>query len=310
MYALGLIFQFGYNIIAAILRAVGDRAATLYFLLIASAANIVLDLLFVAGFKWGVLGAALATDIAQAGSFAAAWFYMTHKYAVFSFRRKDFTWDFSLAKKTMATGLPIASQLIVVSLGLTLIQRAVNEFGQSMIASFTVGNRIEQYINLPCNAFQTTLATYTGQNIGAGKPERVKKGARQAVAISLTMTLVISVLLWLTADMIIRMFGIGGQSAVYCHAHLRALALINLVLSSYIPLFGVFQGTNHAALPMITATCALSTRVAVTYLFRYSPFLGHTIIWWNGIFGFGVGFLITWSYYLSGRWARHVTEPQ
>lgn len=153
MYALGLIFQFGYNIIAAILRAVGDSAATLYFLLIASAANIVLDLLFVAGFKWGVLGAALATDIAQAGSLAAAWFYMTHKYAVFSFRRKDFTWDFSLAKKTMATGLPIASQLIVVSLGLTLIQRAVNEFGQSMIASFTVGNRIEQYINLPCNAF-------------------------------------------------------------------------------------------------------------------------------------------------------------
>lgn len=82
------------------------------------------------------------------------------------------------------------------------------------------------------------------------------------------------------------------------------------VLSSYIPLFGVFQGTNHAALPMVTATCALSTRVAVTYLFRYSPFLGHTIIWWNGIFGFGVGFVITWSYYLSGRWTKNVTEPQ
>lgn len=310
VYALGLVFQFGYNIIAAILRAVGDSAATLYFLLIASAANIALDLLFVAGFQWGVLGVALATDIAQAGSLAAAWFYMTRKYAVFSFGRKDFTWDFSLAKKTLATGLPIASQLIIVSVGLTLIQRAVNAFGQSMIASFTVGNRIEQYINLPCNAFQTTLATYTGQNIGAGKPERVKKGARQAVAISLTMTLCISVLLWLSADMIIQMFGIGKEAAVYCRAHLRALALINLVLSSYIPLFGVFQGTNHAALPMVTATCALSTRVAVTYLFRYSPFLGHTIIWWNGIFGFGVGFVITWSYYLSGRWARNVTEPQ
>lgn len=195
-------------------------------------------------------------------------------------------------------------------MGLTLIQRAVNEFGQSMIASFTVGNRIEQYINLPCNAFQTTLATYTGQNIGAGKSERVKKGARQAVAISLIMTLCISALLGLSADIIIQMFGIGGQAAVYCQAHLRALALINLVLSSYIPLFGVFQGTNHAALPMITATCALSMRVAVTYLFRYSPFLGHTIIWWNGIFGFGVGFVITWSYYLSGRWAGNVTETQ
>lgn len=312
VYALGLVFQFGYNIIAAILRAVGDSAATLYFLLIASAVNMALDLLFVAGFQWGVFGAALATDIAQAGSLAAAWFYMTRKYSFFSFGFKDFTWDFSLAKKTLKTGLPIASQLIVVSMGLTLIQRAVNEFGQSMIASFTVGNRIEQYINLPCNAFQTTLATYTGQNIGAGKPERVKKGARQAVAISLIMTLGISALLWLSADIIIRMFGIGGQAAAFCHSHLRALALINLVLSTYIPLFGVFQGTNHGALPMLTATCALGTRVTVTYLFRYSPFLGHTIIWWNGIFGFGVGFLITWSYYISGRWLKNtaVTEAR
>lgn len=308
VYALGLTFQFGYNIIAAILRAVGDSAATLYFLLIASVVNVLLDLLFVAGFQWGVLGAALATDIAQAGSLLAAWLYMTHKYVVFRFGGKDFTWDFSLAKKTVTAGLPIASQLIVVSMGLTLIQRAVNEFGQTMIASFTVGNRIEQYMNLPCNAFQTTLATYTGQNVGAGKMERVKKGARQAVFMSLLMTVMVSVLLWIFTDTIIRLFGIDGQAASYCHAHLRTLALMNLLLSVYIPLFGVFQGTNHAALPMITATCALGMRVAVTYLFRYSPFLGHTIIWWNGIFGFGTGFTITWSYYLSGRWQRSLNK--
>ena len=85
IYAVGLIFQFGNNIFSSILRAVGDSAATLYFLLIASVLNIVLDLAFVAGLKWGVAGAAIATDISQAASFIAAYVYMTKKYPVFRF---------------------------------------------------------------------------------------------------------------------------------------------------------------------------------------------------------------------------------
>ena len=173
IYAIGLIFQFGYNIFSSILRAVGDSAATLYFLLIASVSNIILDLVFVAGFHWGVVGAAIATDIAQAGSFVAAYVYMTRKYPMFRFRLKEYTWAGNLAKRTLVTGFPIALQLIIVSFGLTFIQRAVNEFGRAMTASFTVGYRIELYMNLPCSAFQTTLATYTGQNIGAGKPVEV-----------------------------------------------------------------------------------------------------------------------------------------
>lgn len=305
IYAVGLVFQFGYNIFSSILRAVGDSAATLYFLLIASVVNIVLDLVFVAGFHWGIVGAALATDIAQAGSFIAAYLYMIRRYPIFHFRLREFTWEFRLAKKTMKTGFPIALQLIIVSFGLTFIQRAVNGFGQAMTASFTVGQRIEMYMNLPCNAFQTTLATYTGQNIGAGKMDRVKKGARQALAMSFLLTLCISACVWLFNGSIVSLFGLSDQAAVYCHAHLRTIALINIVLSLYIPLFGVFQGANHGGAPTIVATGALGMRVFVTYLFRYSSIFGYAIIWWNGMFGFGVGFLIAWTYYLSGRWQRN-----
>ena len=147
LYAVGLVFQFGYNIFSSILRAVGDSAATLYFLLIAAVCNIVLDLVFVAVFRWGVVGAALATDIAQAGSFVAAYFYMTRKYPVFRFGLKEWTWDFGLAKRTLKVGFPIAMQMVVISFGLTFIQRAVNGFGQSMTASFTVGQRMEMYMN-------------------------------------------------------------------------------------------------------------------------------------------------------------------
>ena len=305
VYALGLIFQFGYNIFSAILRAVGDSAATLYFLLISSVLNIVLDLLFVAGFRWGVMGAALATDIAQAGSFLAAYFYMTRKYPIFHFQIREFTWDFRLAHKTLVVGFPIALQMIIASFGMTFIQRAVNGFGKEMTASFTVGQRIEMYLNLPCNAFQTTLATYAGQNIGAGKLDRVKLGVRQTVLIVLAMTVCISTLVWTFASNIIELFSLSSQAAVYCRSHLRTVAFVNIILSLYIPLFGVFQAANHGEAGTFVATGALSVRVLVTYLFRYSPFFGHTIIWWNGLFGFGMGFLISWTYYLSGWWQRN-----
>ena len=203
------------------------------------------------------------------------------------------------------SGLPITAQLAIVSSGLTLIQRAVNGFGQTMTASFTVGNRIEMYINLPFNAFQTTLATYTGQNIGAGRMDRVKLGVRQTMVISVAMTLVISGTVILLAEPISLLFGLGGQAQTYCTEHLRTVALVNLVLSMYVPLFGVFQGANHPGIPTIVATGSLGMRVLVTYLFRYSSFLGYRIIWWNGLFGFGMGFIISWSYYLSGRWQKN-----
>lgn len=305
IYALGLVFQYGYNIFSSILRAVGDSAATLYFLLISSVINILLDFLFVAGFHWGVAGAAIATDIAQFVSFIAAYLYMIRKYPIFYFKFKDFTWDGNLAMKTIQVGFPIALQLMIVSFGLTFIQRAVNGFGKVMTASFTVGQRIEMYMNLPCNAFQTTLATFTGQNIGAGKTDRVKKGVRQALCISLIMTLCVSLCVWLAADSIGQIFGLSLEAQKYCSEHLKTIAFINIILSSYIPLFGVFQGANHPAAPTCVATAALTIRVIVTYLFRYSDIFGYSIIWWNGLFGFGLGFIISWSYYLSGRWQNN-----
>ncbi|MBQ2626367.1 MAG: multi antimicrobial extrusion protein MatE, partial [Eubacterium sp.] len=96
-----------------------------------------------------------------------------------------------------------------------------------------------------------------------------------------------------------------SQAAEYCAAHIRTVAFINIILSMYVPLFGVFQGANHSGFPTIVATCALSVRVLVTYLFRYSAFFGYTIIWWNGLFGFGMGCTVAWIYYLSGRWQRN-----
>lgn len=302
---LGMVFQFGYNIFSSILRAIGDSAATLYFLLIASVLNILLDLWFVAGLKWGVAGAAWATNISQGVSFICAYWYMTKKYPVFRFKLKEFTYSNKLALQTIQVGTPIAVQLVIVALGLTLIQRAVNGFGKFMTASFTVGQRMELFLNMPFHAFQTTLATYAGQNIGAGKMNRVKLGTKQALIMSVSSTVVISIFVWLYAAKIIDVFGISDQAAVYCIEHIRTIAFVNILLSLYVPIFGVFQGANHCALPTVVATIALSTRVIVTYLLKDSQYFGCSIIWWNGLFGFSLALCVTWCFYLSGIWQKN-----
>ncbi|MBR4673019.1 MAG: hypothetical protein IKP00_01005 [Victivallales bacterium] len=157
-------------------------------------------------------------------------------------------------------------------------------------------------------------AKYVDDNNGIGveasftnparKLSRIRIGTRQTLLMSLMLTLFISVLVWTFEEEIVAICGLGGEAGGYCLRHLSAVALINIVLSVYIPLFGVFQGTGHSGVPAIVAIGALGMRVLVTYLFRYSAFLGSSVIWWNGIFGFGTGFLISWSYYLAGHWMQ------
>ena len=129
----------------------------------------------------------------------------------------------------------------------------------------------------------------------------------------LLLTMLTAASVWTFAEEIVAVCGLGGEAAGYCLRHLKAVAIINIVLSVYLPLFGVFQGTGHSGVPAVVAIGALGMRVIVTYLFRHSAFLGHTVIWWNGIFGFGMGFLISWTYYLGGKWKNGLhagTEPK
>ena len=304
IYCVGLIFQYGYNIFSSILRGLGDSAATLYLLLISSVLNIILDFLFVAVWHMDVSGAAIATVISQAVSFVAAYFYMTRKYPVFRFKPEDFKYNQEAIIGTVKIGFPISFQQIIVSLGLTFIQRAANSFGETMTAAFTVGQRMEMYINIPCNSFMTTLATFTGQNYGAKRMDRVKKGLWQTLLISLIFTLVISVLLWCFSSQISGFFHINADAMEYSNAYLKTIAIVNIILSLYIPVFGLYQGTGHSAFLMFIPICALGTRILVTYLFKDSSVFGYSIIWWNGLFGFSVGAIVTWIYYFTKRWER------
>lgn len=302
IYCCGLIFQFGYNIVAAILRGVGNSRATLYFLLIASGVNVVLDLLFVCWMDLGVAGAALATNIAQAGCFAAAVVYMTRKYPVFRWTRRTLTFERHFAVQTLKTGFPMALQQLIVSFGFVLIQRAVNSYGQSMTASFSVAQKIETYMILPANALMTAQGTYTAQNIGAGRMDRVVKGAKQTIEMCEIASggILIGVLVF--AQPIVSIFGLGNQAAEYCTAHIQCIALCLPVFAAYFPVLGLFQGANDALYSTCVALTALAVRVASTYILQEIQQISYHMIWWNAIFGWGIGCIITWTHFRRAKW--------
>lgn len=304
IYAAGLIFQFGYNIVAAILRGVGDSKATLYFLLIASAINVVLDIVFVYNFRMGVAGAAIATDIAQAGSFVAAVWYMMKKYPLFRWKLREFTFEWPLAMRALKTGFPMALQQLMVSVGFVFLQRAVNSYGEAMTASFSVAQKVETYMGLPANALMTTQATYTAQNIGAGRMDRVQTGARQTVIISEAISICILTVVFVFARPIVTAFGLGPEAIAYCTSHVRCVALCLILFASYFPFLGLFQGANDALYSTFVATSALAIRVASTYILQVIPAISYRMIWWNTLFGWGLGCILAWTHFLRGKWKR------
>ena len=306
IYAAGLIFQFGYNIVAAILRGIGDSKATLYFLLVASVINVVLDIIFVYSMNMGVAGAAVATDIAQAISCVVGIIYMMRKYPLFRWELNEFTFECSLAKQTLKAGFPMALQQLIVSLGFVFIQRAVNSYGEAMTASFSVAQKIETYLTLPANALMTTQSTYTGQNIGAGRLDRVMTGAKHTVIISEMISICVLLAVFFFAKPIVTAFGLGSMAADYCVSHVRCVAICLIPFASYFPLLGLFQGANNALYSTFVATSALAVRVISTYALQEIPTISYRMIWWNALFGWGVGCIITWVHFCKGKWKPNI----
>ncbi|MCD7892635.1 MAG: MATE family efflux transporter [Erysipelotrichaceae bacterium] len=302
LYALGLVFQFGYNIIAAILRGIGDSKATLYFLLVSSIINIVLDILFIYNFHMGVAGAAIATDIAQMASCIAAFIYMVKKYPLFRWKLTEFTFEKTLAMLTLQKGFPMALQQLIVSVGFIFIQRAVNSYGEAMTASFSVAQKVETYLTLTANALMTTQSTYTAQNIGAKRMDRVITGARHTVIISEIISICICAVVFIFAEPIVTAFGLKTEAIGYCTAHVRCIAICVIPFASYYPILGLFQGANDALYSTFVATSALAIRAVSTYALQKIPAIGYNMIWWNAIFGWGLGFIITWVHFFKGKW--------
>jgi putative MATE family efflux protein len=301
VYISGLVFFFGFNGTAAILRGLGDSKTPLYFLIISTIANILLDLLFVLVFKWGVAGVAFATIISQAGAFITSVFYLNKTHEIVKLSVFKLVFDKKVFRQSLRIGLPSGFQQTIVSLGLIAVVWIVNLFGTDVIAAFSVVMRIDSLAALPAMNFAAALSTFVGQNLGANKVERVRAG----LIATLKLTSIISVTITLIAILFSKyLMAIFTDDPVVIDIGVKYLVIVSsfyIVFSTMFVLNGVMRGAGDTLVTMFITLFALwFVRIPASYFL--SQEIGEAGIWWAIPIGWFLGMTLTYGYYLSGKW--------
>ncbi len=275
----GIIFIAAYNGVAAMLRALGDSKTPLYFLIISSIVNVVLDLTFVLLLDWGVFGVALATIIAQAVSAITCIIYAYHKVEYFRLTREQLKFKAQIVFNSIKLGVPIALQNSMIAVSCMVLQGVVNTFGETIMASYTIIGRIEQIVQQPFSSLGMALTTYSGQNIGAGKPERVKKGFRQAALMALVFSICLIPVAYLLGEQIVGIF-VKEKDVIEIGAKaLRINSLCYFGLGMiYIPR-AVLNGCGDTGFAMINGLTEVGCRVLYSQILTRIPVLGYWGIW-------------------------------
>ena len=310
IYSVGLIFQYAYNSIAGILRAIGDSQATMWFLIVSAVLNTVLDLLFVIKFGWGVVGVAVATVIAQAASAIVSLVYMIKKYPIFRFGKGEFVFDKGKFMISLRLGIPAIVQQAVVSVGNVFIQRLVNSFGQTTMSAFTVGNRMESYALVPIFGMNMGSATFTGQNVGAGKYDRVHQGWKVSTIMACIASAIISLILNLFAPEFAALFNLSGEAAAQAVEYQRYISYCIILFAAYMPTSGLLQGAGDALWSSAASLLTLTIRVLTAYGLAYLLDFGYASCWMTMPIGWAVGILFTYPRYFRGKWKnKAVVKP-
>lgn len=250
IYFGGITFTLIYNMGAGILRAIGDSKRPLYFLVIASVINIILDFLFVKVFQWGVAGAGVATLIAQGISAVMVVFILMYTKESYQLVIKEISFDKEMLTRIIKIGLPTGIQQSIVSLSNVIVQSYVNVYGSSVIAGYSVTVKIDGFVNLPLQAFNMAVTTFVGQNIGAKKYDRVKKGAYITyILATITIGIFVVVMYFFGKDFI----AIFNQEKEVIEAG-RLMQLIFLPFYLFLPINqiinGVLRGAGKSTIPM------------------------------------------------------------
>ncbi len=301
IYLGGMIVFFGFNGTSAILRGLGDSKTPLYFLIISSLVNIALDLLFILVFGWGVAGVALATVIAQGGAFVTAIIYLNKTHSIINFSFKGWIFDWAIFIKSLKIGLPSGFQHTFVALGNMAIMGIVNTFGTNIIAGYSVAWRIESLAAMFAMNFGMALTSFTGQNIGANRFDRVKKGFRSTLLMGSIASVVISLVV-LTSGHHIMGFFTPDQLVVESGAqYLKIASPFYIVFSAMFIIGGVMRGAGDTLVPMFITIFSLWV-VRIPLAFFLSSFMGETGIWWAVPIGWLSGMILSYLYYITGRW--------
>ena len=301
----GLIFFFGFNGTSAILRGLGDSKTPLYFLIISTIINIILDLLFVIVFKWGITGVAVATIISQAVAFFIAIIYLNRTHAIINLSFRKLVFDRSIFRKSTKIGIPSGLQQTFVALGMIALFRIVNDFGTDTIAAYSVAIRINSFAVLPAMNFSAALSTFVGQNLGANKPERVKKGYKATFLMASMISLSVSALVLIFPASLFGMFTPEQNVIDIGVSYLMIAGPFYILFSTMFITQGVLRGAGDTLIPMfITLFTLWIVRVPISYFL--SQKIGFVGIWWGFPLAWMTGMILSYLYYLTGRWKSKV----
>lgn len=295
---LGLVFVSVYNYISSMLRALGDSKTPLYFLIFSCILNTGLDILFVQTFGMGVKGAGVATLIAQLISGLGCMIYAFKYNEYFKLEKEDYKIDLDTIKKTVKLGVPLSLQFSLIAISCMALQRVVNVYGPVVTAAFGAISRIEQVIHQPYQTLSAALSTYTGQNYGAGKKDRIILGYKKSVMVMTIFTIVMVIAMQILGKPITGIF-IDDQAVIDMGATaLRITSPFYIFLGMIYVIRAVLNGLGDAFFALLNGIVEVFGRVVFPIGFTMIPMIGFWGIWWS------VGFV----WFISGftAWLRYI----
>ena len=298
----GILFIATYNGVAAILRALGDSKTPLYFLIVSSVVNVVLDLVLVLAFDMGVFGVALATIIAQATSAFSCIIYAYHKVEYFKLTREQLRMKPMIIKNCFKIGVPIAMQNSMIAVSCMVLQGVVNTFGETVMAAYTCIGRIEQVVQQPYMSLGSALTTYSGQNMGAGQIDRVKKGFRQGTVMVLIFSMCLLPIAYLFGEQIVGIFVNDPEVIAIGAKAIRINSLCYFGLGMiYVPR-SVLNGCGDTGFAMINGITEVICRVLFSLVLTSIPLLGYWGIWMTTGLTWALTGVVCVIRYLTGNW--------
>ena len=306
----GMIFLFGFNGISAILRGLGDSKTPLYFLIVSTVINIGLDLLFVAVFKWGIEGAAYATVIAQAVTFIGGMIVLQKGHPILKTDIRKMKFVPELFLKMSRIGLPTGIQQMLVAASFMAMTGIVMSFGTDVQAGFTSAGRVDSFAMMPIMSFSMALSSFTGQNIGAGKHERVTRGFRLTLLFNIAFAVVMGIVFILFGKYLILLFNQDPNVLYHGGEYLKIVGYFYWFVAAMFMVGGVMRGAGDTFVPMLISLLALWVfRIPLAHWL--SSMLGPDGIWWSIPLGWGFGAPASLIYYLTGRWKKmSVVRPR
>ena len=291
-----------FHLLSSILRSLGDSKTPLLFLILACIINISLDLIFVIKFSLGVMGVGIATVVSQFIASLLCLIYAIMNNSYFRLKNKDFKYNKNILKKILKVGFPIACQSSLISFSLIALQKVVNSFGSDFVTSFTVVTRIEQLIQHPLTSLGAAIATYTGQNIGAGKLDRVKLGFIRAIICSSSFAVFIFIIFQNFAENIVRIFGNDPIVEKYSIVGLKITCSFYVFLGFIHVSRNVLNGAGDTFFCLVNGFIECIGRVGFAKPLTMIPFLGLNGVWLTT----GITWLLTGIFstirYKQGKW--------